>query len=98
MTGPTARPSVAPSKDPRNLTDPEKIALYEQWRPFTANSGTYEIKGSTLIRRAIAKNVDAMTRDTNIQEFKLEGSDTVWLIPIPSRSATEPRVKLIRLE
>src|SRR5687768_14605321 len=27
-------------------TDAEKLARYEQWQPFAANSGTYEIKGS----------------------------------------------------
>ena len=32
-------------KDRQNLTDAEKIAFYEQWRAFAANSGTYEIKG-----------------------------------------------------
>jgi hypothetical protein len=100
VTGGQPRAIVAPAKDPQKLTDAEKIALYEQWKPFTANSGTYEIKGSRVIRRAIvAKNVDVMTRRTpNIQEFKLEGANTLWLIPIPDQSATEPRVKLTRME
>ena len=100
VTAEKPRAAVAPAKDPQNLTDSEKIARHEQWEPFTANSGTYEIKGSTLIRRAIvAKNVEVMTRETpTILEFKFEGPNALWLIPPPDRVATEPRTKLTRLE
>ena len=94
------RTPVAPAKDPQNLTDAEKIARYEEWRQFAANGGTYEIKGSTLIRRVtVAKSARIMTRGVpHIQEFRLEGPDTIWLIPIAEESATEPRIKLTRLE
>jgi hypothetical protein len=100
VTGRQPRAVIAPAKDPQNLTDAEKIARYEQWEPFTANSGTYEIKGTTIIRRPIvAKNVDVMTREKPfVQEFKLEGANTLWLIPTADESATEPWVKLTRLE
>ena len=100
VPGEQPRASVAQAKDPENLTDAEKIARYEQWGPFVANSGTYEIKGSTLSRRVIvAKNVAVMTSETpNIQEFKLEGPNTLWLIPPADQSATQPRLKLTRLE
>jgi hypothetical protein len=99
VTAATPRAAVVQAKDRQNLTDAEKIARYEQWRPFAANSGTYEIKGSTLsLRPIVAKNVDFMTRQTPItREFKLEGANTLWLIPT-GQSATEPRVKLTRLE
>jgi len=61
------RPAVAPAKDPGNLTDAEKIARYEQWSQFTANSGTYEVKGSMLLLHPlVAKNVEVMTRGTPI--------------------------------
>jgi hypothetical protein len=98
VTGP--RVAAAPAKDPQNLTDAEKIARYEQWRPFVAFAGTYEIKGSTLIMRAIvAMEVEWMTRETpNIWEFKLEGSNTLRLIPTGDEAATEPRVKFTRVE
>jgi len=100
VPGGEPRTAVEPAKDPQNLTDAEKIALFEQWRQFTANSGTYEIKGTTIIRRAIvAKNVAVMTSGTpNIQEFKLEGANTLWLIPTGDQAATQPRVKLTRVE
>jgi hypothetical protein len=99
VTAEQPRAAVAPAKDPQNLTDAEKIARYEQWRGFAANSGTYEIKGSTLSTRPIvAKSVNLMTRQTPITwEFKLEGPNTLWLIPT-GQSATEPRVRLTKLE
>ncbi len=88
------RTAVAPAKDPQKLTDDEKIARYEEWSEFTANSGTYEIKGSTIIRHPIvAKSVNVMTTGTpiNSYEFKLEGDNTLWLST--TRSTTEPGVK-----
>jgi hypothetical protein len=94
------RAAVEIPKDAQNLTEAEKIARYEQWRPFGAASGAYEVKGTTLIRRAmVAKNVAVMTRGTpTIWEFKLEGPNTLWLIPTGDLAATEPRIKLTRLE
>ena len=98
--GGAARPTVAPARDALKLTDTEKIAKYEEWRPLTANAGTYTIEGSRLIRHPIvAKNVDVMTRDTRVPlEFKLEDANTLWLLPTAERSATEPRTKLTRVE
>jgi len=100
VTGGGPRSSLAPAIDVQNLTDAEKIARYEQWRPFTANAGRYEIKGTTLTKRAsVAKNVKVMTRTTPIiWELKMEGPNTVWLVPPADRVATEPRMKLTRLE
>jgi hypothetical protein len=96
--GQQPRASVAPPKDPQNLTDAEKIARYEQWKPVIATAGTYEVKGSTLlIRPVVAKSVDMMTRETPVElTFKLEGPNTLWLIL--ATSATELRTKLTRLE
>ena len=98
VRGNKPRAAVAPPKDPRNLTDAEKIALYEQWRLVIANAGTYEVKGSTLfIRGIVAKGVAPMTRETPVEvTFKLEGPNTLWLSSptVP----TEARTKLTRLE
>ena len=95
-----SRTAPAPPGDPQNLNDAEKLARYEQWRPFTANSGTYTVEGSTLVLQVIvAKNVDAVTRPAgNRWELKMEGPDAFWMIPIPERASTEPRMKLERLE
>jgi hypothetical protein len=88
------RAAVTPAKDPKNLTDAEKIARYEEWRPFIAASGSYEIQGSTIVRHVmVAKNVNVMTRETpTIWEFKLEGTNTLRLIPTGNLVTTEPRL------
>jgi hypothetical protein len=100
VTADQPRAAVAPAKDPRNLTDAEKIARYEQWGPFIATAGTYEVKGSTLTLHAmVAKSVDVMTTGaTQTWELKLEGANTFWLIPPADRATTSPQVKLTRLE
>jgi hypothetical protein len=94
------RATVEPSKDPQNLTNSEKIARYDSWKPFVGNSGTYEIKGSMILRHPIvAKNVDVMTSGTpETDEFKLEGTNTLWLKPMNDSMAPQVRVKLIRVE
>jgi hypothetical protein len=98
--GTTARTAVTPPKDPANATDAEKIAYYEHWRPFSANSGTYEVKGTTMTRRPmVAKNHSVMTAETpTVVEFKVEGN-TLWLT---SKSAagqpeSQTRTKLTRV-
>ena len=98
VTGRDARASVD-IKDLQNLTDAEKRALVEQGRAFAANSGTYEIKGSTLLRRAIvAKNVNVMTRQEPVAvEFKMEGPNTLWLLP-QGGGPNDPRTKWTRVE
>jgi hypothetical protein len=83
------------------LTDAEKIARYEQWNPFIANAGTYEVKGTTLVRRPrVAKNETVMARNSSLEnEFKLEGN-TLWAITksAAGRPASETRFKLSRVE
>jgi len=98
VTGANPRAAVDP-KDRQSLTDAEKIAFYEQWRAFAANSGTYEIKGSTVTRRpSVAKNVAVMTsQEPIVAEFKMEGPNTLWLMP-PADRPNDPRVKWTRLE
>ena len=86
VTGSNPRAAVE-AKDRQNLTDAEKLAFYEQWRAFGANSGTYEIKGSTITRRpSVAKNVSVMSGQEGIvAEFKMEGPNTLWLSPPADR-------------
>jgi hypothetical protein len=100
VMGGQPRAVVPTPADPRQLTDAEKIAFYNQWRPFTANAGTYEMTGSILVRHPIvAKNVDIMSRGPAIAlEVKFEGTNTVWLTPTGEFAATEPRLKLTRVE
>jgi hypothetical protein len=100
VRGGQPRAAFAPAKDPKNLTDAEKIARYEQWSPFTANTGTYEVKGSMLqLHPIVAKNVEVMTSGTPITwELKVEAPNTLWLIPPSDRATTDPRLKFTRLE
>ena len=98
--GVAPRTEVATPADPQHLTDAEKISRYEQWRPFTANSGTYEIAGSILTRHPIvAKNVEVMSQGMGVPfEIRVENPNTVWLIPTGEFAKTEPQLKLTRLE
>jgi hypothetical protein len=100
VRGREPRAAFAPAKDPENLTDAEKIARYEQWSPFTANTGTYEVKGSTLLFHPIvAKSVEVMTSGKPITwELKVEAPNSLWLNPASDRATTEPRLKFTRLE
>lgn len=99
--GAQPRPQFAPAKDPTKLTNSEKIARYEQWNPFTANAGTYEIIGTTLIRRPlVAKNESVMARNSTFaNEFKLEGN-TLWISvkSEPGQPTSETRTTLKRIE
>ena len=100
VNGTQPRPKVAQAKDPAKLTDAEKLARYEQWSPFTANSGTCEIKGATLTRRPIvAKNEAVMTGPSVTEDVQMEG-DSLWLIAksAPGQPASETRTKLTRLK
>ena len=101
VNGAEQRAQFAPPKDPNNLTDAEKIARYEQWSRFTANAGTYEVKGATLTRRPlVAKNETVMARNSSIaSEFKLDGN-TLWVTTKSEagQPASETRTKLQRIE
>jgi Lipocalin-like domain len=81
-------------------TDKDKIALYDHWAPFTANSGTYTIQGSTLTTKPlVAKNEGVMQGQGQTREFKIEGN-TLWLIakPAAGQPGAETRTKLTRVE
>ncbi len=98
----SGRPRTAAEapKDPQNLTDAEKIARFTEWSPFVANSGTYEIKGSTVVRHPIvAKSVNVMNRqDPFTDDFTLEGTSTLRIIAAADSAGIRPKVKLTRLE
>lgn len=101
ISGEQPRPRFAPAKDPNKLTDAEKIARFEQWSPFIANAGTYDVKGTTLILRPlVAKSETVMAKNSSIEsEFKLEGN-TLWAVTKSpaGRPASETRFKLRRVE
>ena len=101
VNGEGPRPTFAAAKDRNKLTDAEKIARYEQWSRFSANAGTYVVKGTKLTRRPlVAKNETFMAKDFSIEsEFKLDGN-TLFLTTksMPGQPAGETRHKLKRVE
>ena len=73
------RPSV---KDPTKATREELLAA---WQPFTSNSGTYDVSGSTLtMRQMVAKNAENQGKAITRATIKLEG-DNLWvtIIEVP---------------
>ncbi|HET9826373.1 MAG TPA: lipocalin-like domain-containing protein [Chitinophagaceae bacterium] len=98
----SAQPRTAADqpKDAQNLTDAEKIARFTEWSPLVANSGTYEIKGSTILRHPIvAKSVAVMNNQNPLaDDFTLEGTSTLRITPAADRAGIRPKVKLTRLE
>jgi hypothetical protein len=82
MNNPRQFPAPAPPKVAGKLTDAEKLARYEDWLPVTANSGTYQVKGTTLTRRPlVAKGSPAPGAETDaVRELKFEGNNTMLQI------------------
>ena len=71
--GTKPRPSI---KDATQATREELVAA---WGPFTSNSGTYELAGSTLpMRHIVAKNADNQGKGVTRATIKLEG-DNLWM-------------------
>ena len=70
------RPTV-PFKD---VNKPTLAEAQSQWGPFNANSGTYEVSGTTMTRHAIvAKNASIQGgKNFSRYTFKLEGNN-LWL-------------------
>ena len=95
VNGDTARPAV-----PKNATAADVWAFVT---PFVANSGTYEIRGSTLaIRPIVAKDPGVMGRFL-FYAFKLEGNAlTLTRMATESTPISPPEnptiLKLIRVE
>ena len=100
INGTQARAAVPAFKNPDKPTDAEKLATYEMWEPVTANSGTYEIKGTTLTRRPlVAKNVGVMTNPPVAGEFKLQGNTLVLTNKsLAGQPVSETRLTLTRVE
>ena len=86
------QPKVAPFKTPGKPTDAEKIARYEYWDFVVATAGTYEVKGTTLIRHPSVAKDEPGTGATSSDELKFEGNNTMWHI------SKQRSVKYVRLE
>lgn len=99
VNGTTPRKSVSDAADPAKLTNAEKLARFDAWDPFTANAGTYEVKGNTLTTRpTVAKNPGVMGT-TAAREFKIDGS-TLTLVQksAAGQPVSQTTTRLTRLE
>lgn len=98
IPGTQPRPKFEAPKDPAKPTDAEKVAMYAQWQPFNAASGTYDIKGTTLTARpVVAKNEGVMAGPGMTYQFKVDGN-TLWLTTKSADGKTTTQTKLTRLE
>jgi hypothetical protein len=102
MNNPRQKPAPAPPKVAGKLTDAEKLALYEDWLAPTVNSGTYEIKGTTLTRRPLvakgSPTPPAKTYADAVRELKFEGNNTMIQIAKSADGKSETRRTYMRLE
>ena len=74
------------AKDPKRLTDAEKVAFYDEWAPFIASSGTYEVRGHTIITHNIlAKRAAGATATEEAVIVQFTG-DTYVVRPQPNPS------------
>ena len=74
-------------KDPQKPTDAEKIAKYDEWSPYAASGGTYEVKGRSFItHNLVAKQAGAMTATEEATVLKFTG-DILVLSPKPITGA-----------
>ena len=93
------RTDSIPSDMGREVTDAEKIGLYEQWKWFVGIAGSYEVKGSTVVMRPLAAKTSWDMNRQSVPEFKLEAPDTLWLTPTGEGAQKAGlRIKLTRLE
>ena len=76
--------------------------LLRVWNPFSANAGTFEVSGETMIRRPmVAKNPDTMAPGAyNEYTFRIS-ADTLWVTTVgtesgPARNPTTVRYTRLR--
>jgi len=74
VTTAETRQKNSPTLRGQQLADAEKIALYEEWRGYASDAGTYEIQGNTLKTRPIvAKNQGVMVGADNVYDVTTDG-------------------------
>lgn len=81
---PQPRKPAPAAKDPVKLTDAEKVAFYDEWAPFVASGGTYEVRGHTIITHNIlAKRAAGATATEEAVIVQFTG-DTYVVRPQPN--------------
>ena len=96
--------STAPRKNfgnanPDKLTDAEKLARYEAWNDFTANTGTYQVAGNTLTTNVIVAKNPGVMGTTQTREFKIEGTTLILVQKSAAgQPASQTTTRLTRIE
>ena len=97
VTSPTPRPDL-----PQDTGKATAAQLNAVWGPLTANSGTYEVTGSTITTRPIAaKNPAVMaTGNFSTSSFKVEGNTLTLTTTVVNKNpaANPTTMKLMRIE
>ena len=98
VNGSERRTQAPAPKDAAHLTDAEKIAFYNEWAPYAASAGTYEVKGNTMINHnVVAKMARAMTITEEAIISNFDGNSFVARPkpgnPNSDRQSTYTRVK-----
>lgn len=96
VTSSGARKAAPAPKDPANLTDAEKIARYEEWAPFGAAAGRYEVRGHTLVTHNFVAKAAANMTLTEEATISFEGDRFVAKAtdgPNVGRETTYTRVR-----
>ena len=93
---PEERQRLGPPETPGQPTDAERIAFSDHLRFFLAQTGTYEVQGTTLIYHPIIGRIEGPNGypEEVRQELEFEGNDTVWLTGPPGGT----RRKFTRVE
>lgn len=96
---------IVRGEKPRPELDVSKASgaeLVAMWRPFTANSGKYEVSGTTLtIHHIVTKNAgNIVPGQFDTYSFKIEGK-TLWITSVSSNAGpyiNPTTVKLTRVD
>jgi hypothetical protein len=93
------RKSFGNAANAEKLTDAEKMARYDAWVDFTANTGTYQVAGNVLTTKPIVAKNPGVMGTTQTREFKIEGS-TLTLITksAAGQPASQTTTRLTRIE
>src|SRR5829696_3638194 len=74
VRGTSPRKPVADPANPAKLTDAEKMARYDAYDAFTANTGTYEVKGATVTTHPVVAKNPGFMGTTQTRDFKIVGT------------------------
>jgi len=99
VRGSSPRKLYPDAANPAKLTDVEKLARFQAFDAFTANTGTYQLSGTTLTTHPVVAKAPGFMGTTQIREFKIEGN-TLTLIDksAAGQPVSQTTTRLTRIE